>query len=413
MLDIILLIILVLAIFGFFAIRAGIRQRLSNELATCYNEATQLIQSCTSGKLPAELVLALDEPIKELALDLKELEKAFGRETAIFKFKQILREDKPLLEAKSQEVKNICARWNDYAAFKQQITDGLSDLISRDNNLAEISQALVRYDKELEDIVNIRATSIISQLADYQNQYRELRKVSFAEYDEEEHQVPIISTEFLNQVKFLTNELKYFRNHLRVYIAGLYRKSIYYLALEDSSDKSPRRHADTVQVSYKTFQSYEKGAPYKWNIIIGGKYASSEQNITIKALKGDIETKITHKLTKEQFDLIYQSITFNRKFDEVDEEEIPYQLNVMDLEFLICEKKANDFEVTFYSDLFIGNSIYDFLSYHESIEIMPTLMDETQAAPTAEKVPAERADNEESKADIVEEIEQALTSEPT
>lgn len=372
MLDIIIIVLIVLAMFGFFALRAGIRQRLLNELATCYNEATQLLQSCTIERMPIELMAVLNEPLNELAKDLYELEKSFSSGTAVLTYKQILKNDKPLIEAKSQDIKNTCARWNDYAAFKQQLTDGLSDLISHKNNLEAKIQDLVRYDKSLDDIVQIRASSTLNQLEEYQKLYRELRKTSFEEYDEE-NPAPEIPKEFLYQVELLINEIKYFRNHLKVYISGLYRKSIYYISLEDSTDKSARRRADTIQVSYKTFSECEKGSPYKWNIIIGGKYISSEQNITIKSFKGDIETKVTHKLSKEQFVQILKSLTFNRKFEEADEEEIPYQINIMDLEQLILEKAANDFEVTYYSDLFEGAAIYDFLSYNKSLELTPLL----------------------------------------
>ncbi len=372
MLDIIIIILVVLGIFGLFVLRTGIRQRLLNELATCYNEATQLLQSCTIERMPAELMLSLNEPLKDLANDLNELEKVFNSEAAIFKYRQIIRDDKPLIEAKSQKVKDLCSRWNEYAAFKQQLTDELRDLISQNNTLIERMHELARYDKNLEDVIQIRATTTLNQLEEYQNLYRELRKTPFADYDPEA-QVPHIPKEFWKQVDLLINEIKYFRNHIKVYISGLFRKSIYYITLEDATDKSPRRHADTIQVSYKTFSECEKGSPYKWNIIIGGKYVSSEQNVTIKSFKDDVETKVTHKLTKEQFEQIFKSLTFNRKFEEMDENEIPYQISVMDLEFLILEKKANDFDVTYHSDLFEGAVIYDFLSYNKSFELAPLL----------------------------------------
>ncbi len=396
MLDIILIFVLTMIAFAIYVFYTKKKHLLLNELATCYNEATNLLQSCTSEKTPLELIKVLNDHLRELAAYLNKLDADIHSQLAIFRLRQIFREDCPLIEAKTREIKGICSQWNKYVAFKKQLTDDLSDIINLNNELNDKMLALVRYDKNLEDLVQAKAAGVLSQLEDYQKQFRELLRLGFENFTSDDA-YPAISESFLAQANTLINEFKFYKTPLKVVITGLFRKSIYYITLEDSTVKSLRRHSGTVQVSYKTFRDMQKGNAYKRDIVVGNKHVSSEQNVTIKSYKGDIETKITYKLSKEQFKELFQALKFNRKFEETDEDEIPYQINALDLDVVVCEKKANNFEIIYNLDIFRGIPVYDFLSYNRSgLELtfeLPPATDSISPDESAEAGPSEQPED--------------------
>lgn len=365
MLDIILAVVVVLTASGAYLYRSRMKQRLLNELAYCYDEGTNLLKTYTGEKLPTELKKALHHPLRELSISLRSLEESVNSELAIFRMKEILKEDKPLVETNCKEIQELCSRWNSYATFKHNLNEGLSEVCSHSYDLTEKMQAITRYDLKSQEIVQIRAAGVLSQLDDYQTKYREISSLSFEDYSIE-HTLPVLTKEFLNEVEYLSRELQYFNRSLKVMITGLFRKSIYYINLEDNTEKSFRRHAGTIPVSYKTYRDTKKGDSYKWEIVIGGKYTTGEQNITFKLFKGDQQSTITNKLTKSQFEEIFKALKFNRKFEETDDEGIPYQINALDLNFVVCEKKAYEFDVIYHVDLFKSTSIYDFNSYNDS-----------------------------------------------
>jgi len=392
MLDIILVVTIIVAVGGAYIYRSRMKQQLLDELSGSYIEGANLVKSCTGDKLPAELKKTLHHPLRELAVTLRTLEESFSSELAIFRMKQILKEDKPQVEAKCREIKAICTNWNNYANFKQNLAEGLSDAYSRSNDITDRILAVTRFDKSYQDTVQIRAAAVLNQLEEYQAKCKELSSLTFAEFTPE-HKAPTLPEAFLQEADLLSRELQYFNRSLKAVITGIYRKSIYYLNLEDSSEKSTRRSAGTVQVSYKTFRDVKKGDSYKWEIIIGGKHTSGEQNITFKTFKGEQQTTVTLRVDKNQFEEIFKALKFNRKFEETDDNGIPYQINALDLNVTVCEKKAFDFDVVYELPIFKNTSIYDFLSYTSSaLELAgendnPALPSLDEPQPTPEPVP--------------------------
>jgi hypothetical protein len=391
MLDILLIVVLILSACGVYIYRSRMKQRLIAELTASYNEGASLIRSCTSDKLPIELKKTLHHPLGELSAAMRSLEASFSSELAIFRAKQIIKEEKPLVENKCKEIRDICTHWNKYAKFKQQVNEVLYEINARTNEINDKIMAVARYDKDYQEVMQFRAAGVLSQLEEYQQKCKEMNTVSFSTYNEE-YQALSLPPEFIKEADLLSQELHYFNRHLKVLITGLFRKSVYYINLEDSSEKSSRRTVGTVQVSYKTFREAKKGDSYKWEIVIGAKYTSGEQNITFKFINGDQQTSNVQKLSKSQFEEIYKVLKFNRKYEESDENGIPYQINAVDLSILVCEKKAYEFDVAYELDLFKSTSIYDYLSYDNTSLALSTEADslpeeESEVMPESDQPP--------------------------
>lgn len=393
MLDILLIVLAVIAVSIIIAFRAGVRQHLLNQLTTTYNEAADVFRSCTNKRLPAELQYVLRENLRKMSLSLIKIENILKTEQTIFRLRQIIEEDKPYLAAVTAEVKDICEHWNKYAAYKQQLSENLKELSDHINKINDKTEVLIRKDESCQEIIQARAAGILVSLEEYKTQFQELASVKFEEYTTE-LTVPQIADDLLGKARILIEELSYYNHALKVYLTGLYRKSVYYLTMEDSKEKSTRRYAGSVQVSYKTFCDVNKGDPYKWDIIIGQKYTTGEQNMTVKSYKKEkLQANITYQLTKEQFAEIFKALPLNKRYEEVSEDGIPYQMNATDLNTLICEKNPHSFDVTYHIDIFSSTSIYDFLSYDSPV---PQLFTSKDSQPDKETPPlqTEEADSE-------------------
>lgn len=360
-----------------------------------------LISIGANEKLSIELRNSLQQLLTDLSNYMNKQDKIIHRNLSLTFLDQIYDEEVKYLKAKQDEIMGIQNLWSEYIAYKKEVMKLLAELGYKEAQIKKKCKDITEQHEEFKENIKEKTADTIDSLRIYQEDLRMCWTIRFAEFTSKMSLGSF--SQMILEANGLLKELQYFGTFLQVKIVGLVRKSKYYLTLLDSREERYRQRIGDTEVSYKSFQEAKKGNRYKEGIVIGDKHVSSQQSTIFQITKGKREYKIERRLDNNQFETIFKTLPCNIKYEEADDQGIPYQFDDSNLEILVCQKNALDFEALYQYKPLEEISIYSFLSFN-----IPGL-GVTKSIVEAEK----ELQEEESKMleEVLEEVPEEVTEE--
>ncbi|QNB46456.1 hypothetical protein BR63_09100 [Thermanaerosceptrum fracticalcis] len=329
-----------------------------------------------TGKLPIELRQSLSAELNSLKSTLMDLQNMLNAHPNISTLQNSLAEYSQQIETIRNKIKETEKVWEQYTTFKNDINYCEMNITSRIYKIKEKSQVLINLEPKYEEIINEKVQQILPLLEELLEKYKVWETVTFLEFD---YLLAVdLGKEYekiINSADMLIKDLELFRQPIQVYITILRRKTVYYITLREviegslvgktSVGKNPSiksKRLGEVTVSYNTFKNAYIGKKYKGDVFVSGKRSFSTQSIELKIISGKDTYSVIRLLNDDQFVHIFKALPIKRQFEEVDDNGIPLELNLTDLNIAVCEKKTKDFEVFYHLDIFKKVSIYDFLN---------------------------------------------------
>ncbi|MBZ4653031.1 MAG: hypothetical protein JG781_369 [Peptococcaceae bacterium] len=329
-----------------------------------------------TGKLPIELRQSLSTELNSLKSTLIDLQNLLNAPPGLSTLQSSFGEYFQQIETIHNKIKEMEKIWEQYTTFKNDINYCQMNITSRLYKIKEKSQVLINLEPKYEEIINEKVQQVLPLLEELLEKYKVWETVTFLEFDfllavdlGKEYE------KIINSADMLIKDLELFRQPIQVYITILRRKTVYYITLREviegslvgktSAGKNPSiksKRLGEVTVSYNTFKNAYIGKKYKGEVFVSGKRSFSTQSIELKIISGKDTYNAIRLLNDDQFVQIFKALPIKRQFEEVDDNGIPLELNLTDLNIAVCEKKAKDFEVFYHLDIFKKVSIYDFLN---------------------------------------------------
>lgn len=329
-----------------------------------------------TGKLPLELRQSLSKELNSLKSIIMDLQNILDVPPGISIMQNSLQEHSREIETIHHKIKEAEKAWEKYAAFKSDINYYEMNINSRLYKIKEKSQVLISLEPKCEEIIKEKVQQILPLLEELLEKYKVWETLTFLEFDL--LKIADLETEYeksINLADLAIKDLEQFRQPIQVYLNALHRKTVYYITLREviegslmgktSAGKNPSiksKRLGEVTVSYNTFKNAYVGKKYKGEVFISGKRSSSTQSMELKIINGKDTYNTIRLLNDDQFVRIFKALPIKKQFEETDENGIPLELNLTDLNIALCEKKAKDFAVHYYLDLFKEISIYNFLN---------------------------------------------------
>lgn len=270
------------------------------------------------------------------------------------------------------KAENLWAQYNKFRADLGYLKSTVSDLIERINSQ---TKTLRSQEKEYEELITKKVNDILPQLEGLVTKYNLLALAPFADFSY--NLVLNVSKEYeasVDDADKLFRDLEQFDKTFQMYITRLQRKSTFYLTLNEvPSDsvtgkrfatKHDLRNSERLgesPVSYKTYKKAYTGKRYSTNIFITSKRFTSDQIITLKIIFDEDTYNFDKEVDLKVFKDILTELALPLNVKELDENGVPVDLHLTNLNIPICEKKNNDFTINYHYNLFEQLNIYDLL----------------------------------------------------
>jgi hypothetical protein len=359
--EILLIVILGGTAFAFYRFNYKLRKQLFAQIGDLYKQSSGLVHSNSTEKIPSELKKALYPKLENLTDIAGKLEIALNGIPPLHNMQELVFNCRPLIDKSAMEIEEIHKLWSRFVEYKKNLAGLVEELNQLEGRIKGKTMSLIGQNEENRDVLEEKITDVMAQIDEQRDNLIRLKKTAFERF------LPYVGTpeikkELLRNCNILMKELQLFKNDIKIYITELKRNSSYYLSLVDSTKIGIKKHAGSCVATFSTFSKAKKGDPYRYEIVVGGKYVNSEQTLSLNIVKDKEVFTIQKVLNKREFEEIFKSIGWNKKFEELDEKGVPYQLIELDLDILVCEKNAQEFRTKYHLDAFSNIPVYDMIS---------------------------------------------------
>ncbi|MFZ7101467.1 MAG: hypothetical protein ACOWWO_02270 [Peptococcaceae bacterium] len=261
---------------------------------------------------------------------------------------------KQVMEDVLERIKDKKEKWQLFADFKDGIDFKIVTLNNIENELKGRARSLKLTEEKNSSEIDDKVNEAVQILNNIKKEYVSLDKAPYHEFNF--YILDDIANDYAQAIaiaELASEELRLFGKRIRIFISSLVRKSTFYLTLEEATVKRRNNNRlGEISVSFKTYKALEIGSRYKKDVAISGKRTSHSQHISLLVRLDEQRFNLTMELEDEQFARLFQDLAIAKENFELDESNLPLELNLNNLELLVCEKEQDSFAVNYYIPYF-------------------------------------------------------------
>jgi len=367
---IVFLLIPVIIITAVFLINFFNKRILVVEVKKLQNKTFRLLAATKS--FSENNAYILQNEYGEIKSFLLELENILKNLPGNIELQRLIDENQQFFIELNKKIEEKKQQWSIFADFKNDVEFIKINLKTKINEINKKGQLLIVKEEKYKDVIDEKIEETVSLIKSLIKEYEALERATFNEFNfyiledlQKEY------TDLLEKIDQTFKEFNYFTKEIKLKIISINRKSSFYITLEEQIGRKKIRQGEIV-VSYKTFKDAYEGKKYRKDTYFGGKRIANNQNIQLEISIDENIHRFTLELDNEEFEDIYLQLPIEKNSLIKDDNNLPLELNLINLDILVCEKEKNSFEIKFHLKHFAEKGINDFLKEYEQFNTLTT-----------------------------------------